>query len=466
MADSPSVLFVCESYYLRFYAPLADRLHRSGFRPIWITLDGPSAWPYEMLDLSPAIDDLAATQDAVGSPELLDRLTLFERIVFGRPDTFKDNYSYTIKNVRTAERARLLADAWYRATLALLDRFKPSGVFFWNGRYLPYSALSAACQAAGQLFFTSEIGWLPGTIFLDRGPLSTNTTDLAGRTFESVAETELPRAVDFLQEYVTLRATMVSQTIAAAPAVRQRLLGGDGKFLLLYGCQVDWDTNVVIGARRFHSNESAVQFLTECVSAVPGARVVVKTHPLDSDKKEERLRNVLGDRGTVVSDIHPHTLIEAADCVAIRNSTLGFEALCYGKPVMALEDAKYTHPRLTLGADSIASGQLNVSSVFTRECRVPDPGTLRQFIVHLLDRYLVPGSYDYHFDRTTLGILSHFEKNQSHRDLEALLNQAAPSTRVGSDPAVERAIAGCELRRATRSSSWSRRARRILDRLS
>ena len=133
---------------------------------------------------------------------------------------------------------------------------------------------------------------------------------------------------------------------------------------------------------------------------------------------------------------------------------------------MALEDAKYTHPRLTLGADSIVSGQLNVSSVFTRECRVPDPGTLRQFIVHLLDRYLVPGSYDYHFERTTLGILSHFEKNHSHRDLEALLNQAVPSTRVGSDPAVERAIAGCELRRATRRSSWSQRARRILDRLS
>ena len=114
MSDSPSVLFVCEAYYLRFYAPLADRLHRSGFRPIWITLDGPSAWPYEMLDLSPAIDDLAATQNAVGSPELLDRLTLFERIVFDRPDTFKHNYSYTLKNVRTAERARLLADVWYQ----------------------------------------------------------------------------------------------------------------------------------------------------------------------------------------------------------------------------------------------------------------------------------------------------------------------------------------------------------------
>ena len=39
---------------------------------------------------------------------------------------------------------------------------------------------------------------------------------------------------------------MVSQTLVSPSAVRQQLLGADGKFLLLYGCQVDWDTNVII----------------------------------------------------------------------------------------------------------------------------------------------------------------------------------------------------------------------------
>ena len=60
-------------------------------------------------------------------------------------------YSYTIKTVRTLERARRLERVWHQATLALLSRFRPRGVFLWNGRYLSYNAVSAAWGAAGQV---------------------------------------------------------------------------------------------------------------------------------------------------------------------------------------------------------------------------------------------------------------------------------------------------------------------------
>jgi hypothetical protein len=317
----------------------------------------------------------------------------------------------------------------------------------------------------GQLFLTSEIGWVPGTIFLDQGALSTNTTDLRGNTFDSVGTADLPKADAFLNDYMATKATMVSQPTASVSEVRQRLLGSDGTFLLLYGCQVDWDTNVVIGARRFRSNESAVAFLMECVSPIPGARVVVKTHPLDSDNKEDVLRNVVGARGSVISGVHPHTLIEAADCVAVRNSTLGFEALCYGKPVMALEEAKYSHPGLTLGAASASEATSRLSSILQGHCQLPDPVTLRRFIVHLLDRYLVPDRYDYRFEQTTLGILSHFARNESHRGLEQLLNRALPPTVVGADPTVARAIDDRRLSHPAQQSFLSRHFRRLSDRL-
>src|SRR4029453_3851967 len=120
---------------------------------------------------------------------------------------------------------------------------------------------------------------------------------------------------------------MVSQQLHQPEEVRRRLLGPGRTFLILFGCQVDWDTNVVIGARRFRSNEAAVSFLMACTASIPGARIVVKTHPLDPKKREAPPQSPPGSRGEVVSDIHPHTLIEAADCVAVRNSTLGFEAL-------------------------------------------------------------------------------------------------------------------------------------------
>ena len=464
MDDRNTVLLICEKYYLRFYAPLAARLARDGFQPLWITVNGSDRWDYDWIDPGVAIDNLAEIPKPVGWEDLDERCR-FERLVFEQPDLFRSNYAYTLDVVRTSDRARRLAQAWYQLTLALVSRFRPRAVLVWNGRYLPYSAVSAACEAAGQLLLTSEIGWVPGTIFLDRGGLSSDTNDLLGRTFESISEAETRRADAFLDDYKTSKATMVAQPLMSAAEVRRRLLGAEGEFLLLYGCQVDWDTNVVIGARRFRSNEAAVSFLIECMSGIHGARLVIKTHPLDSEKREDALREILGDRGTVVSDIHPHVLIEAADCVSVRNSTLGFEALCYAKPLLLLEQAKYKHPQLTLEARNIAEGAANLLSVRNHACRLPDPVVLRQFILHAIDRYLVPVPYRYFFEPDKLNILSHFDRNRSHQDLAAVLRQSAPLADVNIDQEVLSAIEGLEVHSLqARSYLWGN-FRRIMGRL-
>lgn len=462
MSDNPTLLFICEKYFLRFYRPLAARLAASGFSPVWVSLDGPDHWDYDRLDPTPAIEALIDASD-LKCRENVDDLCVLERAVFERPHLFKSSYPYTINVVRTPERARRLAEAWYQSTLALVSRFRPKAVFVWNGRYLPYRAVSAACEAVGQTLMTSEIGWIPGTIFLDRGVLSTNTKDLLGRSFESAAAADVARADAFLDDYTTQKATMVSQKLASASEVRHRLLGDDGRFLLLYGCQVDWDTNVVIGARRFHSNETAVSFLIECMSAIPGARIVVKTHPLDSEDKQDVLRQIIGPHGTVVTDIHPHTLIEAADCVSVRNSTLGFEALCYGKPLLLLEDAKYKHARLTLDSGTVAEGAASLSSVSTGSCDRPDAATLRKFILQAIDRYLVPVRYRYFFEPATLDILSHFGHNQSYQALEQVLGEVTPPNQVDVDDRVLRAIQRCKLSRPRPRSFLYRQARKVSD---
>ena len=464
MSDNKTLLFICEKYFLRFYRPLAARLARSGFRPVWVRLDGSDEWDYEHVDPTAEIERLVEAPD-VKCRESIDDFCVLERAIFERPDLFKSSYPYTMNVVRTPERARRLAEVWYQSTLAFLARFRPRGVFIWNGRYLPYRAVSAACEAAGHVLMTSEIGWIPGTIFLDRGVLSTNTNDLLGRGFQSAAAADFGRADAFLHDYTTRKATMVSQTLASPSEVRRRLLGDDGKFLLLYGCQVDWDTNVVIGARRFRSNEAAVSFLIECMSAIPGARIVVKTHPLDSEQKQDLLRQIIGQRGTVVSDVHPHTLIEAADCVSVRNSTLGFEALCYQKPLVLLEDAKYKHPRLTLEARSVGDGAASLSSVLDNRCDLPDREALRKFIVHAIDRYLVPVRYRYFFEPTTLDILSHFEHNQSDQTLAQVLAETPPRITFDIDDRVRRAIERCKVHRPRRHSFLFRHARKFAERL-
>jgi hypothetical protein len=464
MDESNAVLLICEKYFLRFYGPLAARLAQSGFRPVWVTLDGFDRWDHACIDPSPAIERLAEAPD-LQCGENVDELCAFEGAVFQRPNLLKSSYPYTTNVVRTHERARRLAEVWYQSTLAFVLRFKPRAVFVWNGRYLPYRAVSAACESAGQLLFTSEIGWIPGTIFLDRGALSRNTTDLIGRSLESTAGVDMARADAFLDDYVTRKATMVSQPLVSASEVRRNLLGNEGRFLLLYGCQVDWDTNVIVGARRFRSNEAAVSFLIECMSGVSGARVVVKTHPLDSETKEDELREIIGDRGTVVSDIHPHALIEAADCVSVRNSTLGFEALCYGKPLVLLEDAKYRHPQMTLEAGNVAEGAASLLSVATKNCSLPDRVVLRKFILHVIDHYLVPVRYRYFFEPEKLDILAHFDRNQSYRNLEQVLHQVAAPGDIEVNDRVLRAIDRLEMLGPQGHSSLYRNLRRVMDRL-
>ena len=462
MSTPESVLFVCEKYYLRFYGPVADHLARSGLRPIWVALDGRAAWNHDQIVPGAAIERLV-TDRTFRCRDGIDSLCAFERAVFEKPDLFKHPYRYTTNVVRTPERARRLAEAWYQMTLALVQRFTPAAMFVWNGRYLPYSAVSAACDDVGQLLLTSEIGWIPGTIFLDRGILSGGTTDLQGRTLEGSAGGEAARADAFLHDYTTRKATMVSQPLVSPSEVRQRLSGGDASFLLLYGCQVDWDTNVVIGARRFRTNEAAVAFLLECLSGIPGARIVVKTHPLDSDKNEAGLRRIIQGRGTVVSDIHPHALIEAVDCVAVRNSTLGFEALCYGKPVIVLEHAKYTHPQLTLDAGNTDEGAASLRRVATGECTLPDPAFLRQFVLHLLDHYLFPVRYSYYFEPAKLDLLAHFAHNDAHHALEQTLAHGVPPHLDHVDSRALRALERCSLRGPRQHSFFQRQIRRLSD---
>jgi hypothetical protein len=438
-----TVLFVCEKYYLRFYRPIAADLARAGFRPIWVSVDGPDEWPHEWLDSRTAVQRLVVSDHVEESGDAADRCR-FERAVFADPELFRTNYAYTMNVVGTLERATRFDQAWSRATLALVRRFKPKAVFVWNGRYLPYSAVSRACRQVGQLLLTSEIGWIPGTVFLDRGTLSASVVDLQGRDVDERGPVDTDRADAFLAAYTSAKATMVSQRLVSPEVVRRELLGASGRFLLVYGCQVDWDTNIVIGARRFRSNAAAVTFLMEALRPIEGARIVVKTHPLDSVGANSHLRDLVGEHGQIVTDIHPHTLIEAADCVAIRNSTLGFETLCYRKPLLLLEEAKYRHPDLTLEASDAASAASQLAAIAAGRRQGPDPVRLKRLIVHLLDRYLVPTPYEYFFDPAKLSMLTHFTHNDSLAQLRGVLDGATPATPVADDDAAT-SIAACGL---------------------
>jgi len=163
-----------------------------------------------------------------------------------------------------------------------------------------------------------------------------------------------------------------------------------------------------------------------------------------------------------VSDIHPHTLIEAADCVSVRNSTLGFEALCYAKPLIALEHAKYCDPKLTLKVENSVEGGANLQAIAAKRCTVPDRLALGQFMLHAIDHYLVPVGYRYFFEPEQLAILAHLERNDSYRQLHQVLCNVAPAS-VDADPDVVQALGRGEFHRAQRRSFLRRIANKLVD---
>jgi SAM-dependent methyltransferase len=431
----PWVLLVGERSYLRFYRPLARELRRRRFRPVWVAVDGEADWSGHFIDAAPLIAEIEryggpAEQLSLGID--LDAATTFEKRIFEKADLFGSIYPYTMKTVRTVARAEGVARAWIRLTAGLVARYRPAGVVAWNGRYLPYRAVIDTCRVLGQTVLTSEIGWVPGTIFMDRGELSPHTQDLAGLDWQSaeMGAPELERADAFLADYRSRRATMVDKGTQPTPAeIRNRALAGGGSHLLFYACQVDWDTNVIVGSLRFRSNQSAVEFLLECMAGMPGFRIVVKPHPLDTVDQTESLLRLVGDRGQVWPDIHAHALIEAADCVVVRNSTVGFEALCYAKPLILLEPSKYRDPRLVLSASSVEEGRHALRTVVAGHVGIPDPAHLRCFVAHLIQNYLVPLDYDYHYAPGALKLLRHFECSQALQKLSHLLSQAPAAAR-------------------------------------
>ena len=126
MPDNKTVLFICEKYFLRFYRPLAARLVRSGFTPIWVRLDGSDQWDYDYVDPSSSNRGLVEAPD-LKCREGIDDFCVLERAVFERPDLFKSSYPYTMNVVRTPERARRLAEVWYQATLGVAVAFSDRG---------------------------------------------------------------------------------------------------------------------------------------------------------------------------------------------------------------------------------------------------------------------------------------------------------------------------------------------------
>jgi capsular polysaccharide export protein len=111
--------------------------------------------------------------------------------------------------------------------------------------------------------------------------------------------------------------------------------------------------------------------------APANSHLVIKEHPLDNGVTDWRAMVArtaraagLGDRVLYLEGGDLELLLKQSCGVVTVNSTVGFLALAFGKPVVALGDAIYDMPRLTF------QGGLNR---FWTELTAPDPVTFDAF---------------------------------------------------------------------------------------
>lgn len=140
-----------------------------------------------------------------------------------------------------------------------------------------------------------------------------------------------------------------------------------------------------------HTEDQASLVEQVADSLPPGYDVVLKEHPMSVGRNSISLLRRLRTRANVRL-VPPHTssheLIQRAEAVAVISSTVGLEALLYGKPVLTLGQPFYSGYGITLDVDSFREIREKVPELLRFQ---PDAETITRFL-HAAMRTCVPGA--------------------------------------------------------------------------
>ncbi len=270
----------------------------------------------------------------------------------------------------------------------LLDMLRPSAMLVQSGVRLVEGALADLARERNIPLLFVEKGAFPNTLLVDElgvGPLSLYGDLARWQKARRELDTEDRQLLEtFRSGFRESRASAWEQPEGDGD-LRARLgLSRDQRILFVPG-QVRHDANTVLYSPCYPDNES---FLRHLLAASEGLDlfVVAKPHPKER-RDESHLAGLLQGRGAWMPELNVHDALEAADLVACLNSTVGLEALLYGKPVISGARAFWAGKGFTF--DLLEDGGNPALRAFLSETPSPDPDLLDPFLHHLITR----GSY-------------------------------------------------------------------------
>lgn len=309
---------------------------------------------------------------------------------------------------------------------AFLDSERVSAIFVWNGSNLRSALAIYLAGQRGIPVIYAEHGYLPGATQLDLEGVNAGSSmsrlahaglaqmpcdpaidaalDAEIARFKSGENTRnadpLPPA-DLRRDLIARLASRLGFWLErrALPYVNRRSVPTTSlrrlpeRYVLL-PFQVRSDSQLVLHSPLYGDDlEAVVRDLDQALAHVaPDVRLVAKFHPYELPHVQLAYRHLPARylRVTFVSEGPMSRLLEGASAVVTINSTAGFEALLYEKPVLALGRNFYTVPGIVERADR----RRDVEAALRRTLTVaPDLERRRAFLRFVRAHFLVAGGY-------------------------------------------------------------------------
>ena len=241
---------------------------------------------------------------------------------------------------RAAKRAFLRGQ--YNWACRYLPREPPKVVACWNGLKGHRRLAMEAARVNGH-----------ATLFLEEAPLPGRiTVDLAGVN----AASSLPRLPDFYHRWQAdqrnldplawrrVRSELAPRPAATRRDVRQTAGRGDlaNQPYVFCPLQVPGDSQITVFGDWIASVEEMIDHVVAASAALPdGWHLRLKEHPSARRSLTGRVAAMSGGRVVLDNDTDTMEQVAAARAVLTINSSVGFEALFFDKPVIVLGHAFY-----------------------------------------------------------------------------------------------------------------------------
>lgn len=293
------------------------------------------------------------------------------------------NWRFVLKPVETS----FLTIQLYSNYFEFLKSKKFSILVVWGAYRLKQSLIIHAAKNLGLQIIYIENGFFPNTTCVD--PKGVNASCSLSRNPNFYLGANIPHDLSSLPTSIAPRASVKGRTY------RDNIEELPDKYVFI-PFQSNGDSVIIKNSLWIKNMWQFFDVLIRVAKVYEGQGItfVVKEHPschIDYSEMHAYLRSNPNLNIVFKNDVLTETLIKHAQAILTINSFVGFEALLFSKPVIALGDEAYCIEGLVKSCSNLQSVSQAINNILVNRWQ-PDSELRQQFLLYVYNDYLVKGS--------------------------------------------------------------------------